>query len=265
MRNGSADERLVLSPHPLRVAKRAPVSGTIVAARSAGSSLVLLLAPPERIGPLRVVRLAADGETTTLALDGVTGGWQGRNTAEGYVSRQAGAALAVEPAGRRAVVVGLTRYAVVDLAARRAAVHALGGHRLQKRIEGWHRQAEWAGNGRVAVAGVDYTADGAAPSGLQLVALRDGAVRTLDATASSVVRRGVLLIGSGRGLSAFRLDGTPRYRVADESIGDVMVGRSYLYVNDSRDRTRFRLIDPADGRIAGRARTERPTTVTALP
>lgn len=264
IRNGEADERLVLAPHPLRVLSRAALAGSLVGWKRAGAKLVLLHGPPGRIGSLRLTVADADGAARTTTLPGLNGGWEGHNTAEGYVSRHASPGLAVAPGGHRVAVVGTGRYAVVDLAHLRATVRPLGERRLQKRGEGWWREAVWLAGDRVAVTGIDYEAGRPAPSGLMLIDVKNGRIEAVEASASYVSRRGSTLFAWGSGLACFDLDGTLRYRVEDASIGDVAFAYGFVYVNDSRNRTSFRVLEAGTGRLLGRAQTELPTTVVGL-
>jgi hypothetical protein len=195
----------------------------------------------------------------TAELDGVTGGIEQHGSGDDFVLRQAAPALVVDPSGRRAAVITPARYADVDLTRLQATTRAFPERRLQKRVEGWWRSGVWLGGGRIAVAGSDYGARSPEPSGLLLVDLVDGRTQALDATSSEVDLLGRTLVGWGRAVNAYELDGTQRYRL--EGATEVMVGPSFLYLNDSRDRTSFRVVDPADGRVLGRARTAHPLWV----
>jgi hypothetical protein len=264
IQNGRADQRLILAPHPLRVVARAPLAGTVVAAKRAGRSMVALLGPRGGIGPLRLLVIDAKGAVRTTELEGMAGGWEGHNTADGYVSRHAGPGLAVAPGARRVAVVGIARHAVVDLAGFRTTVRALAGRRIQKRGKGWWRDAVWLVRDRIAVTGVDYggAAGEPSPGGLKIIDVGTGQIRTIDPTASYAAVRGrSMLFAWGRGLACFDLDGALRYHVDDASIGDVAFAYGHVYVNDSRDRTRFRVLDARTGRLLGRPTTESPTTV----
>jgi hypothetical protein len=261
IRNGEAAKRLVLAPHPLRVLSRAALAGSLVGWQRAGARLVLLHGPPRRIGPLRLTLAGADGGLHTTTLQGLNGGWEGRYTADGYVSRHASHGLAVAPDGRRVAVVGPARYAVVDLADLQATVRPLAERRLQKRGEGWWREAVWLTQDRVAVTGIDYDAGRPEPSGLTLIDMKNGRTESVDASASHVSRRGSSLFAWGSGLASYDLDGTLRYRVADASIGDVAFAYGFVYVNDSRNRTSFRVLEAATGRLLGNATTAEPTTI----
>ena len=262
IQNGRADQRLVLAPHPLRIVSRAPLAGTVVAAQRAGRNMIVLLGPHERIGPLRLLVIDPAGAVRTRELEGLAGGWEGHHTADGYVSRHAGPGLAVAPDARRVAVVAVARYAVVDLPNLRVTVRALAERRVQKRGEGWWREAVWLAGDRVAVTGVDYDGERSSPGALKVVDVGTGRAQTIDATASyAAVRSRSMLFAWGQGLACYDLDGALRYRVDDASIGDVAFAYGYVYVNDSRNRTRFRVLDARTGRLLGNAETAEPTTV----
>lgn len=256
--NGRAVERLVVAPHPLRILRRTPLSGKILSASKAGARLVLLLGPDEGMGQLRVAVVGADS-VRTLELEGMQGGTEQRGDGADYVHRVASPALVVDPSGRRSAVVGPLRYADIDLVRLIATTRVFPERRLQKRMDGWWRSAAWVGGNRIAVTGSDYGETSPSPAGLLLVDLRDGQVRALDSTSSEVDVFGRTLIGWGRAVNAYELDGTLRYGI--DASSEVMAGPTFLYLNDSRDRTSFRVVDPADGRVLGRARTTHPIWV----
>ena len=91
--------------------------------------------------------------------------------------------------------------------------------------------------------------------------MKDGRAEALDPSASYVSRRGSSLFAWGSGLACYDLDGTLRYRVGDASIGDVAFAYGFVYVNDSQNRIRFRVLEAATGRLLGRASTAQPTTI----
>jgi hypothetical protein len=263
-RKGKALEAIALAPSPLRIVRRTPLSGTVVAARVAGARLVVLLGPREGIGPLRLAIVDGEAAIRTVALDGIAGGWESRRDGDDFVLRQAIPALAVDPSGRRAAVVGRVRYADVDLVSPTATTHPFAERYVQKRSEGWTRSGVWASGDRLAVTGWDFDDTAPSPAGLRLVDLSDAALSMLDSTSTQVARVGRALVGWGGAVSVYELDGTNRFRLANES-AEVMAGPSFLYLNDSRDRTRFRVVDPSDGRVLRRAQTARPLWIVQLP
>src|SRR5207253_3469117 len=111
-------------------------------------------------------------------------------------------ALAVDPSGKRAAVVGSGGLvAEVDLDTLAVAYHpqaARSPARAGKAFEGWHRDALWLPNGTLAVTGMDYqwtVKNGAeemsgTPAGVTLVDTRQWTSRVVDDGASSLARAG---------------------------------------------------------------------------
>ncbi len=79
--------------------------------------------------------------------------------------------------------------------------------------------------------------------------------------ASYLSRRGSSLFGWGGGLAATTSTGHSGIALRHASIGDVAFAYGLVYVNDSQNRTRFRVLEAATGRLLGRASTAQPTTI----
>jgi hypothetical protein len=259
--HGERAEVLVVDPVRLRLVSRVPLGGPVLSAGPTAGALVALVAPRGAIGPVRLAVVRAAGPAQEVTLEGIEGGWETLDR-DAHRVRHLSPGLALDPAGRTAVVVAADRAVEVELgtlAVTRTTV--LAERRPQKSIEGWARTAVWLGAGRVAVSGGDYSA-GETSIGVQLVDVRRGSVSTLDAKASRIAVHGGGLLAWGDGLARFDRDGRARYRaLAGEGVYDAMLGRDFLYVNDGPDRTDFRVVDPVSGRVLGQAWTDRPTTV----
>lgn len=204
-----------------------------------------------------------------------------------YIGIQRDPGLAVEPGGRRAVVVGPDGLAAeIDLPTLRVRYLTLGRRRsLLARIFGWlepeakakvttgpSRSAAWIDEDTIVVWGEDFRAsvrdDGSfrgtnAPAGVGLVDVRDWTVRFVDQRApyALISGRAIVAFGARRtygsdvdvvegvGLTVYDPDGRRRFRLfGDEPIWSVEAVGAYAYVGPGRDR-RLRVVDLRSGKI----------------
>lgn len=196
-----------------RIVSRETIDGTLVGQARTHDGLALLLAPPARIGPSRLVIMDGASKQRSIPLAEVTAGLETID-AHRAVSRVDLPALAVDPTGARALVVPAARpVAEIDLVMgqvvyrdAREAVSLLGRlRRLEpaaeaKSREGSERQAAWVGEHLVAVSGQDAHRlassqdEQTTPAGLTLIDVRRWTNRTLDEQASQFsFSAGVLL------------------------------------------------------------------------
>jgi hypothetical protein len=246
-----------------RVLERHRISGTILhAKRGASGQVVLLVAPSEGIGPLRLTVVGAKGMATT-PIPGFAGGWESVQEGDDVQTRQRIPALVVDEVGERALVV--SGRAVAEISLRNLAVrtHTLSQRvsllgRLRdwlepeaeaKAIEGPERAVRWVGDSLVAVSGRhDHVspaveASWTTPAGLALIDVRDWTVRRLDdRTTSFSFAHGMLLAygatwdsrtqaSVGMGLTAYGLDGKRRFHLfAEEPVSYVETAGPYAYV-----------------------------------
>jgi hypothetical protein len=174
--------------------------------------LVFLAGSRRSVGPVRLVRVDAEGRVRVAAILQVPAG-----VVVGRGLQDPG--LAVDPAGRTAYVVSGDRVFPVDL-----RTLDVSGPRplrtLAKVAPGTSRAAEWLGDGRLALSGVDRDAEtGAiAPAGLRIVDVRSWTVRVVDreATGFTLAARRLLVESAASrralSLSAYGLDGRELYR-----------------------------------------------------
>ena len=138
--------------------------------------------------------------------------------------------------------------------------------RVEKWIDGWGRAALWIDDDTIAVSGWKYSPPGVQPFqttiGVRLVDMRTGESRSLDLTATRVMRVGdTLLAFGGPALRGYRPDGTFRFELlAGQDSGYVQVAGRYVYVG-SQNSTRFVVVDTQAGRVVRTARTPYPTIV----
>jgi hypothetical protein len=280
-----------IDPAGGKVHETRQIEGTLIAAEPIESGLVGLVAPPDRIGPLKLA--VWDGnETSTVPLR-MVGGWeteQGDDESE-VRSRELVPGLAVDPTGRRALVVPpVGSVAEVDLDDLTVTYHTLSEsaslfHRFldwlepaaeAKMIEGNDRQALWLANGLVAVSGTDYppieagqTDRAGKPAGLSLIDPDDWSVRQVDGKVSGVQLAGSQLVAYEAGCSnapesfalvAYDLSGKERFRLCRDEGFDPQVVGSYLYVGMDNN-TRFDVIDMSTGAVVSRLQTKQTTTL----
>lgn len=252
-------------PQALRALALDPASGRTIASSRVGRGSVLdgartpvglavVLAPRTRIGLARLVTVDWRARVRSVGL-GIEAGWTtvGSASSGPPLSRFRTPGLAVDPAGRRALVAGGATLAAVDLrtlrvraAPLRVRVLADGGV-----SSGTFRRAVWLAGDYVAVTGWTNRAaqrsQTTIPAGLLRVDVRTLAVRRLDARTSSVIRaRGLLLASGGRGLTVYDLDGRRRYRLlGNRWRGEVRVAGSYAYAGarDSYKRHPVQVLD----------------------
>jgi hypothetical protein len=178
--------------------------------------LVFLLGARNRIGPVQLAVVDAEGMTRVVTVRQVVVGmvvWgSGR-----FEQRVPG--LAVDPLGRKAYLVDGERVFGVDL--RTLDVSYPGPLRTLAKVPfGVERSARWLGGGLLAVSGLDRDdAGGTKPAGLRLVDVRQRTTRTIDPAATTFTVAGrALLVESAPtrralNVTAYGFDGRQRYRL----------------------------------------------------
>ena len=282
---------VVVDPSARRVHETRQVEGTLLAAEPIEAGLLGLVAPADRIGPLKLT-VWGDKGTSTVPLR-MVGGWeteQGDDESE-FRSRELVPGLAVDPTGRRALVVPPGGpVAEVDLGDLTVTYHTLSEPvslfdrfldwldpaAEAKMIEGKDRQALWLANGLVAVSGTDYppletgqTDLVGKPVGLSLIDTDNWSVRRVDGKVSGVQLAGAQLFAYEAGCSnapesftlvAYDLRGTQRFRLCRDEGFDPQVAGGYLYVGMDNN-TRFDVIDMSTGAVVSRLQTKQSTTL----
>jgi hypothetical protein len=216
----------VLDPLAQHAVTQRTLPGQLLASGRLPDGLVLLLGPPDGIGPAQLALVDAAGGVRTVGLPGIPAGFQEPpdwNTT-GASSRRAQPGLAVDPTSRRAFVVAADApVAEVDLRTLAVAWHRLGRRTgLVGRLAGWlqpaaeaksvHgpvRLATWLGGGLLAEWGFDETkpvVDGSAvsqwrrPAGLRVIDTQAWTATTVDPHASGAVLAAGRLLTFGRQL-----------------------------------------------------------------
>ena len=280
---GERAELLVTDPVEQRIVARTSVEGWAAWAQ-VGRKLVVLIYPRSGIESARLATIGPEGGTLNAKDVGVVAGIRPGTESEPR-SQIAWPGLAVDPAGRRAFVVGVGQVAQVDLDTFEVSFPSLSEPRslfsrflawlepaAQAKLSyGWSRQVTWLGEDLLAVSGSNYDGENQMPAGVQLVDPKSGTVRTLEQRASAHrFSRGVLLAfgaghdaatgaDTGMGLAAYAMDGSRLWqRFANEPIWSLETGGGYAYVPVGG---RVRSIDLTTGRVVRAVRAELPMVI----
>jgi hypothetical protein len=285
---------VLVDPERARVLATRRVDGVLLGGLvEVGDAVVGLVAPRGTIGPLELALITRD-HTASVPLAGIVGGWdeEGKGPEE-FTSREASPGLAVDPSGRRALVVPARGdVAEVDLERLRVTYHALSRPvsalgRLRnwlepaaeaKAITGWSRSAAWTSEHLVAVTGVDHPSRPAGeeapeerprPAGLSFIDTREWRVRTEEENVAELGPPGENLLAfewwcagseESYGVIVYDGDGNERFRRCDEEgFTATMVGdHAYLGFDDN---TRYEIVDVTTGEVVASPRIERTTTL----
>jgi hypothetical protein len=261
---------LVVDPIGRQVLRRHRLDRTLLAAEPERGGMVLLTAPPGRIGPVEVSVLGGKG-LESVPISGITGGGESSGSGSSMSFRQVVPGLAVdEDEGRALVISAANKVATVDLGDLAVDYHEVSDSvsllsRFRnwlepaaeaKIVEGPLRQAVTLGNGLVAVSGVDYSGATSKPAGLALMDTHDWSLRELDDKTSYATRVGATLLGYGggrSGLVGYDLQGRQLFHLFNGRRIDAIEtagGLGYVYLGSQRRI----IVDAASGRILGRTK-----------
>lgn len=274
------------------VTGRMPVPGTVVRFARTATGFVLLVGPRNQIGPAHLVAAGARG-LRVLRLDRIRAGFVPGSLRTAAISNDRFPALAVDRAGDRAFVVDPDgTVAAVALRPLRVSYRvprtstSLFAHfdrwlepvALAKGDNGPWRQAQWLGNGLLAVGGSDWEARARTrgnvvsetltdrPAGLAILNTRTWHVHVLDRNADSfTVANGLLLatgtrwdvtskenVTSGEGLRVYDSRGRLRFRDftgRSVYVNDVSAGRAYVTVAAPAGYQHQHVVDLRTGRV----------------
>lgn len=269
VRSGLDAEVLVVDPGTRRVLERRPLEGQPLNVLPAGKRLVVLLAPKSAIGEAQLAVIGIDGAIRTLPLPRVEAGFTPPKT-ERDPGRHASPGLAVDPRGIRAVVVTPDAVLEIDLDAMAVLrVHAFAARApaaVSKVIEGWGRGAIWLRDGTVAVSGSTDVVEGDrvihTTTGVELVDVSSGSLRSLDSTGTGAIKTGnVLLTFGGSALRGYDLSGQLRFELLrGRDTAYVQTAGRWVYVGRNNS-TAFTVVDVRAGKVVGSAKTPHPTIV----
>ena len=241
---------VVLDPSGGKVVRKRRLRGEELDVARAGTNVVFVLAPLNRVGATRLVVGAPDGSVRSVTLRQIVGG---RHFARGDVGRIRDPGLAIDQAAGRAYVVGAPGpVAEVDLRTLAVMYHYLLG--AAKNITGEARQALWLGNGLVAVAGSHFGESHiGTPTGLKLLDTRTWRTTTLDPDGAWFLRsRSTLLTVKGQensDLTTYSLDGRRLVDARfDQPFGSLDAIGGYVYTWNVDSKT-MRVIDLSTGSV----------------
>lgn len=269
----------IVDPGARRIVSRVPLEGAAVGWARAGDRLVVLLAPPNAIGPAGLVVADAAG-VRTVELARVVAGYSWPENHSGFGTQQI-PALAADPAAQRAYVIQPDALAAeVSLDSLDVSYHELAPASLGARLSAWLQPDAEAkgingtawhglslGNGFVAVTGNEEHAViedntermSGSPTGLEIVDVRNWTIRTIDRGANDVTATDGLLLATGRswsstepretgmGLAAYGGDTRLRFRLFQGSpawMQQVWRGRGYVVVDGNTS-----VVELATGRV----------------
>lgn len=288
---GSA-QVVAVDVHSGSVSGRWSLPGTVVRFARARTGFVLLVGPRNQIGLAHLVAADARG-LRVVRLERIRAGFVPGSLRTAAISNDRFPALAVDRAGDRAFVVDPDgTAATIALRSLRVSYRMpRASTSLFARFDRWlepvaqakgdngpWRQAQWLGNGLLAVSGTDWQARGRLrgnvisetlterPAGLEIIDTRSWHVHMLDASADSfAVGNGLLLVTgtrwnvtpkenvtSGEGLVAYDPRGSVRFRVfAGRSVyvNDVSAGRAYVTVIAANGYEHQHVVDLRTGRV----------------
>jgi hypothetical protein len=239
---------VVIDPVARKVLRRIPLDLSFPTWRSVGADTILLAQPEGTIGSAQLFVVSPNGELRSVVLDRIAAGGVQEGAADEPDFGVADPGLAVDATARRAYVIGKEPVlAEIDLASLAVTYRALREtkrtpSRREKSLLGWSRQAEWLGDGRLAVTGADFQRLQSTPAGLTLVDVSDGSSAVVDSGASfslkaadRVIAAGAWTDGadtwSGMGVAAYARDGARIWHVlGGEPVSWLQSAAGYAYV-----------------------------------
>jgi hypothetical protein len=247
------------------------VRGIVVLGERARSNLVLLLAPPDRIGPATIAVVDQSPRVRTVQLERIAAGTRATGVGPDRRTTVRRPALALAPSGRRAFVFGAGEPAAsIDLrtlAVRYAPLRLLAA--VSKQVEGSVRTAATLPDGRVVVTGFDYGANGAGTAvGLWLVDPKDWSRRVLDSAGSWFRVAGGRVFARGEGgvgLRILRPSGSVVELVRSGSVGSVTVVGPRALVTFFGTKQKAAVIELWSGRVLRRTVPAHPLVGAGQP
>jgi hypothetical protein len=269
----------VFDPVARRVVRRPVVLWRPVRLTVTRDALVVLLANPTSLEPVRLAVVSPDGRVRTVTLARILGGTKEPED-DNQLPQRWEPALAVDAAGRHAFAIGAdSSVAEVDLRTLTVEYHSLNDRvSLVKRFHNWlepeavakgplgglRLHAELV-NGILAVAGEN----GSGPAGLRVIDTSSWTTRTIEPRATGFVFAGSSLVTfqgalydpadpkGGIGLKGYSVDGRPLFHLfGDRPIFSVPAvgGRAWVHTGDGA----FKAVDLATGAIVAELRARTP-------
>jgi hypothetical protein len=254
-------------------------------ARSAGG-LVFLLSPTDgSVGQTTLVSIDLTGQIRSQVLSEIQSGEQQDASGASLFSGSL-PGLALDPqAGRAYAISGDGLAAEVDLATLAVSYHHLPVRTLasaNKVLNGPSRRAAWLGNGLIAVTGddghssIDPRTDSDTPAGLTIIDTATWTVHTVDSTTSAFAPAGETLLvwdwtaqtSPSTGISAYGLDGTPRFHLLGQSPitwVDVANGIAYAWSTITNKTQTISIIDLASRQVVRTITRKFPAALALQP
>ena len=246
------------------------VPGVVVLGERARDRLVLLLAPPKRIGPAIVAVVDRSARARTVVLDEIAAGTTVTGMGPDRRTTVRRPALALSPSGLQAFVFGAGAPAAsIDLrtlAIRYAPLRLLAA--VSKRFEGSVRTAATLPDGRVVVGGFDQGARAGTNLGVWLVDPKDWSRRVLAADATWFRVAGGLIFARGEGgvgLRILRPSGTAVELFRTGSVGSVTVVGPRALVTFFGTNQKAAVIELGTGRVVRRTVPAHPLVGAGQP
>lgn len=229
--------------------------GTVVLGKRAQSSLVLLLASPDRIGPATIAVVDQSPRVRTVVLERIAVGTTatGDGADRRFTIRRP--ALALGPSGRRAFVIGAGEPpASIDLGTLSVRYGPLRlTTAVSKRVEGSVRTAETLPDGRIVVGADVYGATSAEnTAGLWLIDPKDWSRRVLSTKWTWFRVAGGLIFARGErgiGLRIFQPSGAARELFSTGSVARVTVVGPRAFVTFFGTKMRAAVVELGTGRV----------------
>lgn len=273
-------DAVVLDPLTGSVVARRALPGRVLASSAARGGAAVLLAPANRIGVLRLAIVTGDGSVHSVRLPGLRGGLDPARPGRPGSFAQPG--LAVDPGGRRAVVVTALALVEVSLDTLDVRPRPLAVRRpasAQKTVVGWSRHAAWVSGTRLAITGSSYATASSRgrleqiPAGLTLVDTARWHAQPVEPGVSevAVVGRTIVAAGvrcgggsdacQGIGLRGYAPSGRLRFQLfGTEVLAGIQVAGGRVYLSDCNSFC-YRVVDPVSGRLVADVRTTRQTVL----
>lgn len=269
----------VVDPVARRVLRRPVVLWRPVRLTVTRDALVVVLANPTSLEPVRLAAISPEGRVRSVTLTQILGGTREPED-DNRLPERWEPALAVDAAGRRAFVVGAdTSVAEVNLRSLAVEYHSVSERSsLAKRLRNWvepqaaakgplgglRLQAQFV-DGFLAVAGEN----GSGPAGLRVIDTTSWTTRTIEPRATGFVFVGTSLATfqgalydpddpkGGIGLKGYSIDGRQLFHLfGDRPIfsATTVGGRSWVYTGNGS----FKAVDTATGAIVAELRPRTP-------
>jgi len=245
--------------------------GIVVLGERGRNNLVLLLAPPDRIGPATIAVVDRSPRVRTVLLDRITAGRTATGAGPDRRETVRRPALALAPSGLHVFVFGAREPAAsIDLrtlAVRYAPLRLTAA--VSKQVEGSVRTAAALPDGRVVVTGFDYGATSSGTAvGLWLVDPKDWSRRVLDSSENWFRVAGGLLFVRGEGGVGLRIlkpSGSVVELFRSGSVGSVNVVGPRAFVTFFGTKQRAAVIELGTRRVVRQTVPAHPLVGSGQP